>query len=51
MRSKASLGLARQLVGAGVVPAAPVIAHRPPAPPAASRINCAISSGCATYDA
>ena len=48
-QAKVSLSLACQLVGAGVVPAAPVIAPRPA--PAASRINWAISSGCATYDA
>jgi hypothetical protein len=47
-QAKVSLSLACQLVGAGVVPAAPVIA--PPPAPAASRINWAISSGCATYD-
>ena len=48
-QAKVSLSLACQLVGAGVVPGAPVIA--PPPTPAASRINWAISSGCTTYDA
>ena len=43
-QAKVSLNLACQLVGADVVLEAPTA-------PTASRINWAISSGCATYDA